>query len=157
MSAVIYFKSLFIACFATALWPQSATLPTTSHSPQNAVTVELEVRGFTNTTGQVMVAMYSSELDYSEKKAFRFARGAVSGGQSRFRFDDLKPGWYAIAVFHDQNEDEKLNTTIFGIPKEGFGFSLNPKIGFSKPQWDEVCLNVETNLEATIVLNYLLD
>jgi uncharacterized protein (DUF2141 family) len=34
----------------------------------------------------------------------------------------IKPGKYAIAVIHDENCNGKLDTNMFGIPKEGYGF-----------------------------------
>lgn len=45
----------------------------------------------------------------------------------------LHPGEYAIALMHDENGDSKFNTTVFGIPKEGFGFSNNPTVRFGPP------------------------
>ena len=45
------------------------------------------------------------------------------------RLDD-----YAVAVIHDENGNAKLDT-FAGIPKEGFGFSRNPAIGFGPPRF----------------------
>jgi uncharacterized protein (DUF2141 family) len=41
-----------------------------------------------------------------------------------FEFSDIKPGKYAIAVIHDENCNGKLDTNMFGIPKEGYGFPV---------------------------------
>ncbi|WP_231621618.1 DUF2141 domain-containing protein [Sphingomonas sp. 37zxx] len=49
-------------------------------------------------------------------------------------FDGLPHGNYAIAVFHDENSNRKLDT-FAGIPREGFGFSRNPRIGFGPPRF----------------------
>ena len=46
----------------------------------------------------------------------------------------LPRGDYAIAVIHDENGNGKLDT-FAGIPREGFGFSRNPKIGFGPPRF----------------------
>ena len=35
------------------------------------------------------------------------------------RFDPIAAGTYAVACFHDENANGKLDTKIFGIPKEG--------------------------------------
>ena len=37
--------------------------------------------------------------------------------------NDLVPGTYAIALIHDENDNQRLDTGLFGIPKEGFCFS----------------------------------
>jgi len=42
-------------------------------------------------------------------------------------FTDLHDGVYAVSVFHDENENQKLDKDFVGIPKEGYGASNNPK------------------------------
>lgn len=49
-------------------------------------------------------------------------------------FSGLSPGDYAIAVIHDENANAKLDT-FAGIPKEGVGFSRNPKFTFGPPRF----------------------
>lgn len=46
----------------------------------------------------------------------------------------LPPGGYALAVIHDENANEKLDT-FAGIPREGVGFSENPAIRFGAPSF----------------------
>lgn len=38
-------------------------------------------------------------------------------------FEDLPFGNYAVAVYHDENEDSIMNRNSFGMPSEGYGFS----------------------------------
>jgi uncharacterized protein (DUF2141 family) len=58
----------------------------------------------------------------------------VPAGTRGMRFDGLPHGSYAIAVIHDENANAKLDT-LAGIPREGFGFSRNPAIGFGPPHF----------------------
>jgi len=68
------------------------------------------------------------------------SRAVVQGGfaigdrQATETFQ-VPPGRYAIVVIHDENENQKLDRNFFGIPKEGFGFSNNPRVIFSAPSW----------------------
>ncbi len=50
---------------------------------------------------------------------------------------DLEYGEYAIAVYQDKNGDKKLNTGMFGIPKEPYAFSNNFKPTFSAPKYSD--------------------
>lgn len=50
------------------------------------------------------------------------------------RFGGLPRGTYAVAVIHDENGNAKLDT-FAGIPREGFGFSRNPAVGFGPPRF----------------------
>jgi uncharacterized protein (DUF2141 family) len=47
-------------------------------------------------------------------------------------FDPIPPGTYAVGCFHDENKNGKLDTGLFGIPKEGTVVSNHAK-GFMGP------------------------
>lgn len=47
---------------------------------------------------------------------------------------DLPEGNYALAIVHDENGNNKLDT-FAGIPREGVGFSRNPRITFGAPSF----------------------
>ena len=49
----------------------------------------------------------------------------------------VEPGDYAIAVYHDQNGNGKMDKRMFGIPKEPYGFSNNIKPVMSAPKFSE--------------------
>lgn len=55
----------------------------------------------------------------------------------------LKPGVYAAQIFHDLNENGKLDTNALGIPKEPYGFSNNKKGIFGKPKFKDVSFMVK--------------
>ena len=45
--------------------------------------------------------------------------------EMRVTFSDIKPGNYAVSVFHDENQNKDLDQGMLGKPKEGYGFSNN--------------------------------
>jgi uncharacterized protein (DUF2141 family) len=55
---------------------------------------------------------------------------------------ELPSGTYAAGMFHDENDNGKLDTNLIGIPKEGYGFPNNPKITMSLPDFSEVSFTV---------------
>lgn len=67
----------------------------------------------------------------------------------------LPAGRYAVSLIHDENGNGKLDTTL-GIPREGFAFSRNPKIGFGPPRYEDVSFEVEGRVWQTLRLRYLL-
>ena len=68
-------------------------------------------------------------------------------------FDNLAEGHYAIKLFHDQNDDGELDTDLFGIPSEPYGFSNNASDPFSAPEWTEAKFRVsDPNTEHRISL-----
>lgn len=84
-------------------------------------------------------------------------RLTVPVSQARaIRFDGLPSGSYAIALIHDENGNNKLDTS-FGIPREGFGFSRNPVIRFGPPSFASAQFPVAGGTtDETIKVKYLL-
>lgn len=66
------------------------------------------------------------------------------------------PGHYAMAIVHDENGNGELDTML-GIPREGFGFSRNPKIRFGPPKFAEAGFDVGPGTTHQVVrVRYLL-
>ena len=59
---------------------------------------------------------------------------SIPASAAMTEINGLSPGDYAIAVIHDENGNAKLDT-FAGIPKEGIGFSRNPKFTFGPPKF----------------------
>ncbi len=73
------------------------------------------------------------------------------------RFEGVPHGTYALAVIHDENDNGKLDT-FMGMPREGFGFSRNPGIGFGPPRFTSASFDVvaATNVQQQVKIRYLL-
>lgn len=71
-------------------------------------------------------------------------------------FDDVAAGRYALAVVHDENGNGELDTML-GIPREGFGFSRNPRIGFGPPKFADAGFDIGPGTTHQVVrVRYLL-
>ncbi len=55
---------------------------------------------------------------------------------------DLARGTYVLAVIHDENGNSRLDT-FAGIPKEGIGFSRNPRLMFGPPSFASASFQVD--------------
>lgn len=53
----------------------------------------------------------------------------------------LAPGTYAIALYHDANDDHHFNRTLV-VPKEGYGFSNDAPTTFGLPSFAKVRIAV---------------
>ena len=49
----------------------------------------------------------------------------IEDGQIKAVFDSLSTKHYAVMVYHDENQNGKMDTNFFGMPKEGVGVSNN--------------------------------
>ena len=46
-------------------------------------------------------------------------------------------------MFYDQNGNGKIDRALFGIPKEGVGFSNDAKIRLAPPKWEEAVFDYD--------------
>lgn len=120
----------------------------------NRSTIILFVDNFRSAAGQVCFALFPEGGDLSEPET-AVHRGcsaittATSGRlKSEIRIDGVPFGSYALAVFHDKNVNNVMDTRrFFGyhIPTEDFGFSNNPRLGSSGPSLDDALFQVNSS------------
>lgn len=105
-------------------------------SPGHTLTVE--IKGLRSSSGKVGVSLFNSASGFPRegKQAVAQKWAAISGTSATATFSNLDPGVYAVAAMHDENGNGKLDTNLFGIPKEGYGASNNAKGRLGPPSFD---------------------
>lgn len=119
----------------------------TENYPTSSCNLMVKLENIEDQKGQIMIAVYDSEKEFPNGKGIA---GKKAGLKDELCFK-LSPGRYAIAVYHDLNNNERLDKNMLGIPKEAFGFSNNPKITTGAPSFDKAAVTV-TNENTTIVI-----
>lgn len=102
-------------------------------SPVTTLTVDVD--SLRNARGMIRLCLTAAADNFPTcvDDARAVAR-SVPASQPSLSYDGLPPGGYALAVIHDENGNGKLDT-FMGIPREGFGFSRNPRIAFGPPSF----------------------
>lgn len=116
----------------------------------------VHIDGFRNQKGDAGVTLFTSPDGWPEdnQKAFLHGGHPFSGDKTTVELQ-IPAGRYAVAVLHDENSNHKLDRNMFGWPKEGFGFSNNPKVGLTAPSFDTAAIKVGCPVtETTIHLIY---
>ena len=92
-----------------------------------------------NDKGSVLILVFNQADGFPDKhtKAIRQYRVSVQKAREGVKIDSLASGYYAVSAVHDENSNSKLDKNFVGIPKEGVGFSNNPKILFSAPNFNK--------------------
>ena len=137
-------RTLFLAAAmaATLALPFGGTaqgsefLAAQSRGGSTMAQLTVRVTGLQVATGQVLVGLYDSEDGFEAEQDMRGETVDVTGSEAEITFRNLPVGDYALKVFHDEDGDGKLDTTL-GIPSEPYGFSNNASDPFSAPEWDE--------------------
>jgi len=99
--------------------------------------IRIEINRLRNNNGHVLVSLFREGVGFPDKpeNAIRKAKLSVSNKQAWVLFTDLPAGNYAVAILHDENDDQKMNKTMLGLPAEGYGFSNNVMGAFGPPSW----------------------
>lgn len=110
-----------------------------------AADLTVEVRGIRSDDGRVFLAVHgpqSKETFPSGDEVAAARHEPARAGTLRFVIDDLAPGRYALTAFHDENDNGDLDTGLFGIPKEGYGFGNDAKATFGPPSFEAAAVTV---------------
>jgi uncharacterized protein (DUF2141 family) len=121
-------------------------------SQQNNLVVV--VKNINEAKGNISVALFNNEKDFTEKMLTGKRTLAKLGGV-QVVFENVVPGVYAISVMHDANENGKIDSNAFGIPKEGFGFSNDAMGMFGPPSFEKAKFSFSGNDQVIINLKYL--
>jgi uncharacterized protein (DUF2141 family) len=121
--------------------------------PGTSATLTVEIAGLKDDAGTVHASLYASADGFPTRpaKAFRQADAFISGGTARVVFQGLPPGGYAVAAYHDENGNGKLDTGFLGIPTEGLGASNDAKGFMGPPPFDEARVEVRPGENRIVV------
>ena len=113
-------------------------------------TLEIQITGIRNTRGEILLQLYNDQHEILSQH-----KGKIEGDKCYIKIENLKPGKYAVRYFHDENLSQKLEVSMIGIPKEGFGYSNNaaPKIG--PPSFDKWIFDLNGNKKLELKITYL--
>ena len=111
----------------------------------------VQVTGIESGRGAIQYALYDSAKEFPTRIG-RIVKGEVpaKASGSTIVIKALSPGFYAVAVFHDENYNDKYDQGIFGIPLEDYGFSNNARGFFSAPDFDDAKVQVRSGRRTEI-------
>ena len=118
---------------------------------QNSSILIVNFKGMKSDVGKVYVGLHNTE-DGFLKEHFREAIVKVENKTAQVRFENLPGGEYAISAFHDENDNEKLDTNFIGIPREPIGVSNNAKGFMGPPKYKDAKILLTNFKEITIFI-----
>jgi uncharacterized protein (DUF2141 family) len=137
--------------------PLALFLMSAAASMAAAADLTITIKGVHSDAGSVLIAVYDSESSFMKPRLAKASRKAKAAkGEVTFVIPDLPAGKYAVASYHDENDNGKLDTDAFGIPNEGYGFSNNAT-GFMGPaRYSDAAFDFDgkTAKSIALTLNY---
>lgn len=127
--------------------------------PVHAGEVVITVTDLRSTKGVVRACMTTREDIFPKCIRDPSAHRAVvpAGSKVEIRFSGVKPGTYAIALLHDENNNGKADRAMGMMPKEGYGFSRDAPVRMAPPKFKDAVLQIgESVMRYTIKMRYFL-
>ncbi|MGB5376591.1 DUF2141 domain-containing protein [Muriicola sp.] len=111
---------------------------------QNKLIVEVD--GVKSSLGTINIAVYNKEEGFLKfESVFLSDSAQANTGKTMVQINDLPNGEYALAVFHDENGNKKLDTNWLGIPREPIGFSQARMKTFGPPSFKECAFQITSD------------
>lgn len=120
---------------------------------QNDKSLEVIVENVSSNEGRMMVALFNTKKNFTSSPWKGEKPSALKGTMHVF-FKDVPAGEYAIAVYHDENENLKMDSNLIGMPKEGYGFSNDAMGSFGPPSFEKALIRWSGAEKYTIHLKY---
>ena len=101
------------------------------------ISLEMEINNLESNEGPIYIRI----LDENENPVI-VGTSPVINYSAEISFDSIFPGKYAIQFFHDENENQKMDFNLIGIPKEKFGSSNDVKPILGPPKFEKMLFEI---------------
>lgn len=133
--------------------PESKGVETTADAKADPKKLSLKVvvSGADGNGGEMRIALFNSKEQYTAfdarkeeaKQGEAFRKEAVKIGDGNlvtYSLEDIPPGTYAIAAFHDKDGNRKLNSSFLGLPSEPYGFTRDARGSLGLPPYEQAMI-----------------
>jgi len=141
---------LFVALFTLI-----ALLPLSGQSQNESYSVTVQITNLRNTNGDIHIALFNTPGTFPDSDGMISEQIISASPPAQAIFSDLKPGAYALAVYHDENANHEFDQGFLGIPLEGYAFSNGAKAFLGPPSFREAKISLSgSDVSLTIPMDY---
>ena len=123
--------------FSNLIFSQEETTKFYITELRGDISLEMEINNLESNKGPIYIRI----LDENENPVI-VGTSSVINYSSKISFDSISPGKYAIQFFHDENENQKMDFNLIGIPKEKFGSSNDVKPILGPPKFEKMLFEI---------------
>ncbi len=148
--------SLVTAAAGAPPTPETATPCSEAAAPQTP-RILVTVTGARRVAGNITFTLYGDHASafLAHRGSIALDRVMLTGTAASTCFAVSRPGVYAVAVYHDENDNHHFDRSLIGLPVEGYGFSRNATIFLAPPSFAAVRFDVgPAATKITIALRY---
>jgi uncharacterized protein (DUF2141 family) len=130
----------------------AAALYVSALSAAGAADLTVIVSGIRNASGSVSAGIYDSASSFPKgDEAVVVFRIKARQGAVGFAVHGLAPGRYAVAAYHDENGNGRLDFDPTGAPAEGYGVSNGARNPQAPPEFAKAAFELGDQNEAVTI------
>jgi uncharacterized protein (DUF2141 family) len=110
----------------------------------SAARIVITITGLKSNEGGIYVGLYATPskfLNGTQVDVMRKVRASTA--PITVVFDNLRPGTYAVGAYHDENNNDHLDTNFVGLPTEGYALSNGVRAVISKPTFQQAAFTID--------------
>ncbi len=124
-------------------------------APATAATLTVEVANVRDTRGHVRIDICPEDRFLKDDCPYS-GDAPAQPGVTIVTVHDVAPGRYAVQAYQDENDNHDVDRGLFGIPKEGIGFSRDARIALGPPKWDDAVITLDGDMRIRLTLHYFM-
>ena len=111
--------------------------------------IDIEITNISSDKGTLYVALHNSENTWLGDRYMNTIAKSTNG-MATVTFNGVPEGIYAVAIWHDKNDNQIFDTNFLGIPKEATAASNNASGFMSAPKWKDAKFELKDSLSISI-------
>lgn len=132
--------TILLFFFGAASFANSADETAQAAEASGPSTVQIEITGLEDQTGDLYISVYNSDDTWLGKDTVMRQHVVIDesrDGNLVTTTLELIPGEYAFSIYYDSNDNGELDTNFIGIPKEPVALSNNARPKFGPPKYED--------------------
>ncbi|WP_373511951.1 DUF2141 domain-containing protein [Persicitalea sp.] len=108
-------------------------------APAETTRLSVEITNIQTANGTLRIGLFKPGARFGKKDSKPFLDKLVPVNKLNPHKTEfiVEPGTYAVALYHDLNDNRIIDKNFFGFPKEPFGLSNNFRPFFSAPDFED--------------------
>lgn len=141
----------FITAFITVL----ALFPGAGLAAEARYDLTINISNLRSLNGDVHIALYDNPSAFPDNDGMITEKIIKAASATTLKFTDLKPGDYALAIYHDENGNHDFDQGFLGIPLEGYSFSNKATAFLGPPDFSDAKITLsDRDVSLTIPIRY---
>ncbi len=124
----------------------------------NAASITVNISGIQTKDGFLRIILFSKAEGFPSNytKGIRDTSIVTPEKSETVTFTNLPAGTYSVSVLHDRNGNKKMDSGMFGIPKEPWGVSNNVHPKTRVPKFEECDFLLKSEEIKTVLITITL-